>query len=78
MKLRGLGKHRKLRKWKVLEVLNDRDFVRSSNSKIGNTKKLWMREMGNPTAEERGVPVSYSRRSGLCRCSCRSSHYAKE
>jgi hypothetical protein len=64
-KLRGLGKHQKLRKWKVLEVLNERDFVRSSNSKTGKTKKLWMREMGNPTGEERGVPASYSRRPGF-------------
>jgi hypothetical protein len=49
----------------VLEVLNECDFVRPSNSKIGKTKKLWMSEMGNPTGEERGVPASYSRRSGF-------------
>jgi hypothetical protein len=54
-----------LRKWKVLEVLNERDFVRPTNSKIGKTKKLGMREMGNPTGEERGVPSSYSRRLGF-------------
>jgi hypothetical protein len=45
----------------VFEVLHKDDFILSiqqSNSKIGKTKKLLTREMGNPTGEEIGVPVS--------------------
>jgi hypothetical protein len=40
----------------VFEVLNKHDFILSiqqSNSKIGKTKKLLTRELGNPTGEEK-------------------------
>jgi hypothetical protein len=48
-------------KWKVFEVLNKHDFILSIqqlNSKIGKTKKLLTREMGNPTGAEIRVPAS--------------------
>jgi hypothetical protein len=45
---------------------------------IRKYKKTLDERNGESDSSERGVPVSYSRRSGLCRCSCRSSHYAKE
>jgi hypothetical protein len=61
-KIDGSRKHQEtIQKWKVFEVLNECDFILSiqqSNSKIGKTKKLLTREMGNPTGEEIGVPVS--------------------
>jgi hypothetical protein len=60
-KLTGLGNTRKLFKMEYFEVFNERDFVLSiqqSNSKIGKTKNLWTREMGNPTGEEITVPPS--------------------
>ncbi len=43
------------------EVLNKHDFILSiqqSNSKIGKTKKLLTRKMGNPTGAEIGVSAS--------------------
>jgi hypothetical protein len=42
----------------------------------GNKKNFWTREMGNPTGEEIGVPVSQSSRSGFqYRYNYSSTHY---
>ena len=54
-------------------------ILRFEHRKLEKQKNFWTREMGNPTGEEIGVPVSQTRRPGFqCSCRCSSTHeYSK-